>query len=167
MSPRSFVRTAALAAVLVTTASALAAGRGRSSGGNAGRPAKGKTVLTAPEGALDLDALAKVDVKHFAARGKRVERSWLRFKVRRLAPTTAYSLWIDDPTTPDDATLVQVPADATLTNEDGNDLLRFDTKHGGTLPFGASLADLGGKTVEVRDAEGLAVFLTGTLPAGR
>ena len=39
-----------------------------------------------------------------------------------------------------------------------------DTKKGGTLPFGATLAHLSGMAIEVRDAGGTTTVLEGRIP---
>ena len=138
-------------------------GKPSGTGGGKGRPARLVGDLARPETSTDANDAGKVDVKHFPAVGHRVERSWLRFKLRHLESHADYTLWMDDPTTAEDATLVQVGTEASSTNGDGNANLFFDTKKGGLLPFGSTLADLAGKAVEVRDGLGN-VVLSGTVP---
>ncbi len=129
-----------------------------------GRPLRGRSMLAAPDGATtDVNARGVVDVRFFGAIGHRVERSWLRFRLHRLTPGATYTLWMDDPNSLTQPNLTQVP-DVTLTaDSDGFARLRFDTKHGDTLPFGATLVQLGGTAVEIHNADGVAV-LTGTVP---
>ena len=109
----------------------------------------------------DSRAFAKLDVKHFPAFHARVERSWFKMKVRRLEDDAACSLWIDDPSTPaTDLVLV----DSFIAKHSGNYNYAKDTKQGDTLFFGATLAGLSGMAVEVRDAAGTTVLLSGTIP---
>jgi hypothetical protein len=157
---RKLALTLGLAALAAAAVPADAKGPPPGRGG--GQPARSRSDLAATE--ADADAACRVDVKHFGDRGRREERSWLRFKLRSLEPNADYTIWIDDPSTPEDPTLVQVPDVTVTTADEGDRNHRFDTKHGGSLPFGATLADLGGMAVEVRNADGVAV-LTGSLPA--
>jgi hypothetical protein len=161
MKKSKLVLAAALAASLGLAGTA-AATPGNGHGGGKGRPGAARADLT--NTGVDADALCRVDVKHFPAVGHRAERSWLRFKVRNMDANASFSLWMDDPATVGDATLVQV-TDVTITsNDDGGANLRIDTKHGGVLPFGSTLAGLAGLPLEVRNGAGAAVF-TGSLPA--
>jgi hypothetical protein len=129
-----------------------------------GRPLKAKVPLFLPELSAE-DDKGVVDVKFFPAVGKRPERSWLRFKLRRLTPGATYTLWVDDPSTSPDSTLLQVATTVPLVASGRGALsYRFDTKHD-ALPFGARLVDLGGMHVEVRDAAGTQVVLGGFLPS--
>jgi len=149
-------------ALVVVAANPAAAGKGNGGKGRAkGKPTSARAALAVPELGPDEDAKGKLDVRHFPAVGKRVERSWLRFKLRKLDAESDYTLWVDDPST-EDVDLTQV-GDAFTTDADGAANLRSDTKAGDTLPFGASLADLFGKALEVRDGDGSAV-LEGQVP---
>jgi hypothetical protein len=135
---------------------------GGGGGGGGGQPGKGKTTLVPPVGALDTDAFARIDVKHFPVRGARQERSWFRGKVRRLERSTDYTMWANDPATP--ATdLVQFFAFTTKGNGKFN--FKLDTKKGDDMPFDATLAALAGATMEIRDAAGTTTLLVGTIPA--
>jgi hypothetical protein len=139
-------------------------GHGGGGGGGAakGRPVRKVVNLVNP--GVDADAKGKLDVKYFPPVGKRAERSWLRVHVRKVEAGATYTLWMDDPATAEDFTLVQV-ADVTLVADDeGAANLRLDTKKGSTLPHGATLATLGGMALEIRDVGRVAV-LTGTMPA--
>lgn len=160
---RSILFGAGLAALLAGAA-VPEAGAAYGPGGNPnGRPTRGRSSLAPPEGAADTDAVGVCRVKFFPANARRAERSWFRLQVRKLDASTTYSLWADDPSTPEDATLVQF--DTLATNEDGVANYRKDTKKGGTMPFGATLADLGGKAIEVRDEGGTTTVLAGSIPA--
>jgi hypothetical protein len=143
---------------LVATASATP---GDGHGGGRGRP--GRATADLVNTGADEDASGRIDVKHFPAVGRRVERSWLRFKVRHLDANATYSLSMDDPSTAEDASLVDTGITLT-TNDDGADNFRIDTKHGGTLPFGGTLATLAGMNFEIRNGDGVAV-LSGAVPA--
>lgn len=124
-----------------------------------GRPARGHADLAPPEGAADEDATGKVRVRHFGTVGKRSERSWFRVQVANLEANTEYSVHASNP---DGSGLTSI---GTITTGDGGGgNLKFDTKKGGTLPFGAALADLAGGTIEVHDGAGV-VVLAGTIPA--
>jgi hypothetical protein len=147
-------------AVALTLAGSAAAKPGR--GGAKGRP--GRAVADLVNSGVDADAKGRLDIRHFPAVGKRTERSWLRLKAGNLDANGSYSLWMDDPSTAEDLTLAQV-ADVSLdANDEGRANVRIDTKKGGVLPFGATLAGLAGMAFEIRDAGGAAV-LTGTVPA--
>jgi len=126
-----------------------------------GRPARARADLV--NTAVDEDASGRVDVRHFPGVGRRTERSWLRFKLRHLDAGATYTLWMDDPSTTEDLSLVDTGVTLTA-NDDGADNLRIDTKHGGTLPFGGTLATLAGMTFEIRNGDGVAV-LSGAVPA--
>lgn len=126
-----------------------------------GQPSVGRTAMAPPVGGLDDDASARVDAKHFPAFHARVERSWLRAKLRRLDSATDYTLWADDPSTP--ATdLVQIGT--FTTNRGGKFNFSRDTKKGDALPFGATLGALSGMAFEVRDSAGTTTVLSGTIP---
>ncbi len=126
-----------------------------------GQPSMGHTTLTPPVGAPVTNDFARLDVKHFPAFHARLERSWIRAKIRHLDAASDYSVWIDDPSTP--ATdLVQV--DTFSTKHSGNFNFSKDTKRGDALPFGATLAALAGMAIEVRDAAGTTTLLAGTIP---
>ena len=127
-----------------------------------GRPDADRTVLAPPLGGPDADGTARVDVKHFPANGAREERSWLRMKVRKLDGETTYTLWADDPST---LATDPVPFDSFTTKRSGIFNYMADTKKGGTLPFGATLANLSGMVLEVRDAAGTTILLTGQVPS--
>lgn len=140
---------AACAALAVAAAADAKPPEGRGGGGKArGRPVRKVVPLANP--GLDADAKGKLDVKHFPAVGKRAERSWFRIAVRRLDAGATYTLWMDDPSTAEDATLVLVADLALVTNEDGNAHLRLDTKKGDAMPFGAPVDTLAGMALEVR-----------------
>jgi hypothetical protein len=166
-----------VAAVAVAVLAGLAlAGPGKGKGNAKGRPGKGRSVLAIPMGTMiESNDKGTVDARFFPVVGKRAERSWLRFKLRRLDAGATYTLWADDPSTDDldpltteDAALVQVTTvEPLVANGDGALNLMLDTKHGATLPFGATLAGLAGKPLEVRDAAGTTVLLVGTLPTLR
>jgi len=126
-----------------------------------GQPSVGRTAMAPPVGGLDENASARVDAKHFPAFHARVERSWLRAKLRRLDSATDYTLWADDPSTPA-ADLVQI--DTFTTNRGGKFNFSRDTKKGDALPFGATLGALSGMAFEVRDAAGTTTVLAGTIP---
>jgi hypothetical protein len=141
---------------------ALAEAKPNQGKGNAkGRPERGSARLDIA--GVDDNARGKIDAKHFPAVGKREERSWLRVKVGHLETDATYTLWMDDPTTTDDAALVEVAGVTLVPGHKGATKLKLDTKKGDALPFGATLADLGGMLLEVRDEDGNAV-LTGSVP---
>ena len=124
-----------------------------------GRPARGHADLTPPDGAADEDASGKVKVRHFGTVGKRSERSTLRVHVGNLEANTEYTVLANNP---DGSGLASI---GTLTTSDGGGgSLKFDTRKGGELPFGAALADLAGGAIEVHDGAGV-VVLQGNIPA--
>jgi hypothetical protein len=127
----------------------------------AGKPSSAKGPLAIPVAGPDADARGTIDWKFFPANGDRAERSWLRLRLGRL-DGTAYTVWIDDPATPEtdlvDATW------ALTAHGRGNLNDRLDTKAAETLPFGATLATLAGQAIEIRDVNGVAV-LAGSIPA--
>jgi hypothetical protein len=135
---------------------------GSGGGGGTGQPGKGRTILDIPVGALDLDASARIEVKHFPARGAREERSWFRAKMNHLDKTTEYTLWANDPATPE-TDLVQFGT--FTTNGSGKFYLKLDTKKGDEMPFDATLAALAGQAIEIRDSAGTTTILAGTIPA--
>jgi hypothetical protein len=152
-------------AAVALTAAVVTFGAGAALAG-AGRPTHAKGALaipTTPVAGPDVDARCVVDWKHFPVVGRRVERSWLRFRLGRLDGADV-TLWMDDPSTPE-TDLVQVTALTALEGDKGFHLnYRIDTKHDGVLPFGATLEALVGMAVEIRDASG-ATVLAGTVPA--
>jgi hypothetical protein len=127
--------------------------------GGGGRPSGAHGTLTPPDGAPDADAFARLNVKHFPEHYARAERSWFRLKVRHLDALTEYTLWADDPSTPE-TDLVQF--DSFTTAQSGNFNYTKDTKRGDTLPFGATLAALSGMAIEVRGSG--TTPLAGTIP---
>ena len=127
----------------------------------AARAQGAKTRLERPETPPDDNAVGNLSVKHFDAVGNRAERSWIRVRARHLERKAEYSLWLDDPSSVGDPTLVQF---GTLTtNGGGNVNHRIDTKRGGTLPFDATIDGLAGMAFEIRDANG-DVVLQGSFP---
>jgi hypothetical protein len=154
------VLAATLAATLGFAASADAK-PGNGHGGAAGRPKKAHVILTNTE--ADANAKGRIDVKYFPLNGDRAERSWIRLRTRRLEGGATYTLWMDDPSTDLDPTVVQVPDVSITMRPRGQVNFRIDTAEGGTLPFGSTLALLAGNAVELRDVNGVAV-LTGVFP---
>jgi len=164
------LRLAAVAGLaLAVSIGSATAGSGRA----AGRPARGRSLLAPPEGGVDANAKGRVWFKHFPARGDRLERSWVRFHLKHLDAGTTYTIWADDPSTPDDHTLVQV-GDPLLAQDDGDDddqgednqgniNDKLDTDQGEDMPFLAALEDLQGGSVEIHDENG-AVVLAGVFP---
>ena len=152
----------AAAVATIAAASAAEAKPGNGHGGGKGRPVHAVAAMT--NTGVDTDARGKLDVKFFPAVGKRAERSWLRFKLGKLDAGADYTLWMDMPNDDPDAGIVQVTDVTLVPGERGGLNFRLDTKKGDVLPFGASLADLSGMAVEIRDATGVAV-LSGNLPA--
>ena len=127
----------------------------------AARAQGAKTQLERPDPATDDDAVGNLSVKHFDAVGNRPERSWIRVRARHLERKADYSLWLDDPSTEGDNTLVEFGT--FTTNGGGNENHRIDTKKGGTLPFDATIDGLAGMAFEIRDANG-DVVLQGNFP---
>ena len=166
------LRIAAVAGLaLAVSIGSAAAGPGHA----AGRPARGRSLLVPPEGGVDPNAKGRVWCKHFPARGDRLERSWVRFHLKHLDAGTTYTIWADDPSTPDDHTLVQV-GDPLLAEDDqgqdaddqgednqGNINDKLDSDQGEDMPFLAALEDLQGAAVEIHDENG-AVVLAGAFP---
>lgn len=157
---RGIVKAMPSVAVMFALATGLALSPGAEGRAN-GRPSMGRTRLPLPDGAPDLNAVARLDVKHFPANHSRLERSWFRLKVRHLDVSTVFTLWADDPSTPE-TDLVQF--DSFTTGYYGNFNYTKDTRSGDALPFGATLADLSGKAIEVRDSAGTTTLLAGTIP---
>ena len=116
--------------------------------------------LTRPVDSAFPKSVGKISEEVHPATDDKPEWSRLRIEIKGLAPFTQYALFTDDPATAD-ATLVQF---ATLTT-DGKGRVRatYDTRKGATLPLGATLADLAGKAIEVRDGAD-AVVLSGNFP---
>ena len=82
----------------------------------------------------------------------------LRIKVKGLVKGGTYTIWGTDPAT---ATLTQF---GTVTAKGGGNVyVKLDTKHGDSLPFGATLDDLAGGAIEIRDDAGN-VVLSGNFP---
>ena len=142
---------------------ALAVSLGLAATAVAGRGRPERASLDLANTGADVSASGRVDLKHFPAAGKRDERSWMRFRLHRLDPDATYTLWMDDPSTDADPALVDTGITMT-TNSRGGANQRVDTKHGGTMPFGATLAALAGMNFELRNGDGVAV-LSGALPA--
>jgi hypothetical protein len=155
------VSAAALAAALAIGGAALARpgngngrGPGDPGGGAVGRPGSARADLVLAVASPDADAAGRIEVRRFAANRGRAAREWMVVKVRRADAGAALSLWMDDPsTTDDDATLTQVATTGFTAGARGGAQVRFDTKHG-ALPFSSTLANLAGKSLEVRGAAG-------------
>lgn len=150
----------ALASLAVAGLAFALAAPDASAGRATGRPTQARSKLAVPDEGPDPNAKCRVDAKHFPENRSRAERSWLRFRMHRLDRATEYSLWIDDPAT-EEVDLTEVTT--FTTHGRGNAKVRYDTKHGDTLPFGATLAALAGLACEIRDGEG-ATVLAGNLP---
>jgi hypothetical protein len=121
---------------------------------------RGRANLTRPLASEFPNSVGRIAVEVHPATDDQPEWSRLRIELRGLAPSTQYALFTDDPATAD-ASLVQF---ATLTTDArGRARARYDTRKGDALPLDATLADLGGLPVEVRDAAG-AVVLSGSFP---
>jgi hypothetical protein len=127
-----------------------------------GRPSGARTILSPPVGGPDQDAIGRLFVKHFPSNRSRAERSWFKLKLRHLDGATEYTLWADDPTT---AGTEFVQFDSFTTRNNGNFNYTRDTKKGSALTFGATLTSFGGKPIEVRNAAGTVVVLSGFIPA--
>lgn len=139
--------------------------KGRDQGEARGRPSRGTSALTPPAGAADADATGRADVKLFPAIGHRPARSWFRIFAAKLPANASFTLWIDDPSTADPA-VVQVGTATYASDAEGDLKIRFDTKRGDSLPFGATLTALAGKAVEIHDSGGH-VVLAGQVPAAQ
>jgi hypothetical protein len=119
----------------------------------------GHADLVPPGGPVPPSPSGKIEAEFRPADGHHAEQSKLKFHMRNLVAGHSYDLWADDPSTVA-ADLVQF---ATFTvNDHGDAKVDYDTHHGDPLPFGATLADLGGQAVEVRD--GATVVLAGEFP---
>lgn len=139
----------------------------------AGRPLRGRALLAPPDGAPPR-AKGRIDFKFFPARGARNERSKVRFHLKHLDAGTTYTIWADDPSTPDDPTLVQVGDPLLAEDGDQNDddqgedeqghvVLGLDSDQGDDMPLSDTLEDLQGEDVEIHDSNG-ATVLAGTFP---
>jgi len=146
-----------LAAALLAVAAATDATAGR----RASRPAGAKTILVA---AADAGAKGKVDTRHWPATKRREDRSRLRLRLRKLEPEGAYTLWMDDPRTPDPS-LAVATFPALLADARGRLELSYDTREGDVFPFGSTLDALAGRALHVRDDRGVSI-LVGAVPAG-
>ena len=153
--------TLALAAAGVSALFMGAADATAGRGGKRQLPTYGAARLKPPSGASDTNARGVLEAKHTPATSRRgTERSWIHIKVNKLDKGD-YTVWMDDPSDQDTSTADTGASFST--NRRGNGRAGFDTKGGGSLPFGAALTDLVGKTVEIHDASDN-VVLTGTFP---
>ncbi len=125
------------------------------------RPFKGRTAMGPPDGSLDGNARGRITAQFTPERRRHVERSRLDIRVARLERSTGFTLWMDNPGTPDPA-LVQI--DTFTTSRRGSFHYSKDTRRGDALPFGATLSNLSGVAVEVRDAGGTETILAGAFP---
>lgn len=119
----------------------------------------GRATLSAPAGATLPGASGRIEAEIKPARGHHDETARLSLKLRHLEGAATYTLWGTDPVS---LTLTQFGE--VTAKEDGNADFKLDTKHGDSLPFGATLDDLAGGAVEVHDAAG-GVALSGNFPA--
>lgn len=126
-----------------------------------GLASSGRTKLTLAAGSPAPTAVGRIEVDHITAVGSRTERSVFRLSVRNLVIRTKYTLWANDPLTPGPE-LVQFGSFTTLGT--GRFTYSLDTRKGGAMPFGATLAEMSGEAFELRDAAGSATLLTGTIP---
>jgi hypothetical protein len=122
-------------------------------------PSHGHSDLVPPGGPVPPSPFGKIDAEIRPADGHHAAESKLKIEMHLLTAGKTYELWGDDPATAD-ATLTQF---GTVTaNDHGDAKVEYDTHHGDALPFNASLTDLGGQAVEVRD--GATVVLSGEFP---
>lgn len=103
----------------------------------------------------------KIQVTHWKETAKRPERVRIVLQFTRLDPGTTYSLWGDDPHDP----LVRFGlfAPFRVTPRRRAMTLRYDTRDG-ALPFDATLAELVGKSLQLRDESGT-VLVAGSFRA--
>jgi len=127
-------------------------------------PSGGSGKLIPPVGALDTNAAGVLAVKHYPATSKAVERSTFQLKVSRLDANLACTLWADDPST---LATDLVQFGAFTTKKDGTFTYTLDTKLGNAMPFGATLLQLSGQAIEVRNSAGTVTLLVGTIPTSR
>jgi hypothetical protein len=107
------------------------------------------------------DASGRLTVQRFPSKGERPERTWIRVQAHKLAKKAPYTIWVDDPRTPEADFAMW--GDGFTTRGNGNVNLRVDSKHGGAMPFDLGAFELDGAAVEIRDGEGV-VVLSGNLP---
>ena len=100
-----------------------------------------------------------IDTTFTPANGSTAESSQIEIALHGLAPTSSYSLWLNNPVTFALDMIGTVTADAA-----GDATFSVDTSAGGTLPFSASLDALAGGTFELHDGTS-AVVLAGTFPS--
>jgi hypothetical protein len=159
------------AAVALVGAAAATSALALPGGGNgAAHPTRGRSALAIPDvDPPDANAVGRIDFKYFPGdvEKERVERSWIRFRLRHLDKSGAYTVFADDPLDAVDG-VVAVPdglgGTLTLTMNGGGNLnFRLDSKEGAAMPFGHTLAELAGAAVEIHDVNG-AVVLAGTFP---
>lgn len=122
---------------------------------------RGRGDLLPPGGAPPPPPAGRIDETVRAADAGHAARSLLRLRVEHFAADAEFTLWGDDPATSGSA-LTQFGS--LTTNGRGGGAFVLDSQDGDPMPFGAALADLAGKAVEVRDAGGGAV-LVGEFPA--
>lgn len=90
-------------------------------------------------------------------------REVLRIDLDRLQADETYSVWGDDPLDASSECAAVEPG-IVVPSRRGDAEIVFDTATGCALPFGATLDELAGRRVELRDGEG-AVVLVGVIPA--
>ncbi|MCE9635336.1 MAG: hypothetical protein K8T90_06470 [Planctomycetes bacterium] len=107
----------------------------------------------------------RIKVQRQEATKKLPERETLEVSLSRLVKGGTYSLWADDPTDGSES-LVRIPPYDFVPKGNRTAVLRFGGTSPQSLPFGATLADLAARRVQVRDASGH-VVVVGPVPAIR
>jgi hypothetical protein len=153
----SFTRSAFVFAASLLAVAALCAPRAAADPGD---EVRGHASLVPPSGPAPPSPIGRMDVEVRAADAHHAASSQFRIVVSALADT-AYTMWADDPATAD-PTLVQFAS--FTTGHDGHAALDYDTRDGDSMPFGASLVNLSGKAIEMRDGAN-ATILAGTIPS--
>jgi hypothetical protein len=110
-----------------------------------------------------IGARGRIEVEHRRATRRAPESEALVLRMQRLEREATYTLWCIDPFGAYGIPERIAPWEVTATRK-GVSVVRLDTAKGGALPYGATLSQLAGCRIQVRDAGGV-VVLVGTVPA--
>lgn len=125
------------------------------------RIARTRVVLSADAA---FGATGKVEVQHRRATRKAGESDALLLRMQHLVRGETYTVWCLDPIGGSPVAERIPPWEGVVAARNRTAVVRFDTAKGDSLPFGATLTQLAGCKMQIRDSLGHTV-LTGQIPA--
>ena len=107
----------------------------------------------------------RIVVERREAARKSPERETCTLSLSRMLAHETYSIWMDDPLDDSDS-VVRTPPFDVVPRRNRTAVVRFVSGTAQGLPFGATLADLASRRIQVRNAAGT-VVVVGTVPTIR